>query len=934
MSLIPLDDDAREPRHLVERALGWLVAAICCVWVAHRVHLIDWTWDPFPHLSSLVLRDTTANGGDMGAHVYWPKFLAEEWFGRGRVQGWSPHWYGGFPIGQFYFPFPALAIALLDLVLPYNIAFKLVSISGPIALPAAAYVFGSKLRFPWPVPPLFAIVAVRYLFELRIGLNDDPGKAGWTIYGGNLASTMAGEFSFTIALALALFFVAALNVFLERGKRPWLPAVLLAATVTSHIVVAAFAALLGVLLALVHWWRYATTERRGTRGGFVKALVLTVPVAAVGALLTATWSLPLVGAQHFTASMRYEKVLNWGSALFGLESKRDADGLWAASGSIPRPWWLWALVAVAIFAAGWWRRATTLVLATACTIFGTLFVVWPEHHIWNTRFLPFYWLLLGLLAAVGAAELCRLAAYVVIGAGAWVRDGDRLDYLASVAAERAALAAGDLGQAGDFGQAGDLGQASAVEQYVPDHLRADGAAARRFRRLAMSITIGVLALAVGIPSFLWADKNREFVSSWAKWNFEGYEVKRPGPPPDGTDGKGWLEYQRIMSTMGALEPGRALWETGHAEFDNYGGALALELLPYWTDGRIGSMEGLYFESSATMPYHFLTTSEVAKSPSNPVRGLQYGSTADFDRGVRHMAMLGVRYYMAWTPEMQAKADANPDLHLVATVGDVDDRDPKSWKIYELADFALVAPLHNEPVVATVHGGDKAECFGTTPAEPPRYDPTLDDWECAAAPWWMNDALLDQTFADGGPDTWRRVDISELADVEAEPLPAVEVSDVVEAVDSLSFTVDRVGIPVVVRTSYFPNWEVSGAEGPWRISPNLMVVIPTERDVRLTYGLTGWDWAGRLGTLAGLVGLAGLVVWRPRRRSWFRPVPPTPAALDGPATDEPPGHGTGPAAEAMSGGERRAAPLPWPVPDPELSAPPPPFPPDPPALPES
>ena len=30
------------------------------------------------------------------------------------------------------------------------------------------------------------------------------------------------------------------------------------------------------------------------------------------------------------------------------------------------------------------------------------------------------------------------------------------------------------------------------------------------------------------------------------------------------------------------------------------------LLPFWTDGCIGSMEGLYFEASGSTPYHFLT----------------------------------------------------------------------------------------------------------------------------------------------------------------------------------------------------------------------------------------------------------------------------------------------------------------------------------------
>lgn len=861
--MIPLDDPLVAPRSKWERWGAWVIVAGCCLFVANRVHLI--TLDP---LGSLVLRNTTTNGGDMGAHVYWPKFLADEWFSNFRVQGWSPDWYSGFPIGQFYFPLPAVLIALLDVVMPYNVAFKVVVVIGPIGLPAAAYYFGSKLRFPWPAPPLFAIVAVRYLFEVRYGLDDAFDKHGWTIYGGNLASTMAGEFSFTLALVLALFFLGTLAVYLETGRRGWLPAVLLAGTVTSHIVVAAFAALLGVLVAFVYLGRWIITDRIATRPAWTKAWRLSQPVALVGFLLTATWSLPLVGAQGFTASMRYEKKSNWGSFLFGLKSQ-NIDGKWMSSGEWPRPLWLWALVAVAVFAAGWWRRATTLMLIVSCATFGALFVVWPEHHIWNTRFAPFYWLLLGFIAAVGAAELCRLIAYAWVGASDWIREGDRIDYLGALAAQREALAA-DAEVAEPPDSAGTEPQVVAappppswlehpedLEHFLPSRLRDDDSIVQRRRNITVGIVVSVLALALGGWSLIWTGQNQGVGSSWAKWNFEGYEAKG-----------GYAEYQALMAAMGELDPGRALWETGHDEFNAYGGALALELLPYYTDGRIGSMEGLYFESSATMPYHFLMVSRVAKSPSNPVRGLEYGNTGDFDKGVDQMRRLGVRYYMAFSTEMQDKAAANPDLRLVRSVDDLDGEDPILWNIYEIDDWSLVAPLPYEPVVAEVHGGTTAECFGSDP-EARQF--TLDDWECAAGPWWMDDDL-DLPFAADGPDDWQHMGIDELDAAERKPLSNVEISNVVEEVDSISFSVDEIGVPVVVRTSYFPNWEATGADGPWRLSPNMMVVIPRAKFVKLDYGFTNWDWLGRVGSVAGIVGLIWLLRRRPDRAAWFSPEP--------------------------------------------------------------
>ncbi len=50
--------------------------------------------------------------------------------------------------------------------------------------------------------------------------------------------------------------------------------------------------------------------------------------------------------------------------------------------------------------------------------------------------------------------------------------------------------------------------------------------------------------------------------------------------------------------------------------------------------------------------------------------------------------------------------------------------------------------------------------------------------------------------------------------------------------SISFDVDQVGVPVLVKVSYFPNWKVEGAEGPYRVAPNQMIVVPTENDVEL------------------------------------------------------------------------------------------------------
>ncbi len=75
---------------------------------------------------------------------------------------------------------------------------------------------------------------------------------------------------------------------------------------------------------------------------------------------------------------------------------------------------------------------------------------------------------------------------------------------------------------------------------------------------------------------------------------------------------------------------------------------------------------------------------------------------------------------------------------------------------------------------------------------------------------------------------------------------------------MSFKVSEIGVPVLVKVSYFPNWEVDGAKGPWRATPNLMVVLPTEEEVVLTYGRTGVDV---LSIFLSFIGLMLLFVLR-------------------------------------------------------------------------
>ena len=142
------------------------------------------------------------------------------------------------------------------------------------------------------------------------------------------------------------------------------------------------------------------------------------------------WLLPLLWQQAYTQSMRYTKLLPQGNfklpswmplpgpvrhTLEGLRGTRslrppldtNANPIKHFSPTLWLPWWIWVLAGVAIIAAGWYRRRSTLVLLVLALVIGVMFIEWPEHAIWNTRFLPFWMLSWAFLAAMGATEIAR-----------------------------------------------------------------------------------------------------------------------------------------------------------------------------------------------------------------------------------------------------------------------------------------------------------------------------------------------------------------------------------------------------------------------------------------------------------------------------------------------------------------------------------------------
>ena len=157
--------------------------------------------------------------------------------------------------------------------------------------------------------------------------------------------------------------------------------------------------------------------------------------------------------------------------------------------------------------------------------------------------------------------------------------------------------------------------------------------------------------------------------------------------------------------------------------------------------------------------------------------------------------MGVRYYMATSAQAIAAARGNPDLTEVATSG--------PWVIFEVADSELVEPLENEPAV--LEGVDDSQ----------------HEWVCAsrstrpagsagpAVSWFLDPTQWDVL---AGPQRPRRVAAGRRG--RAGPRrcrsPTSRCRTSRSTPTASPSTSTRSGTPVLVKASYFPNWQVVGA----------------------------------------------------------------------------------------------------------------------------
>ncbi|MFZ1062646.1 MAG: hypothetical protein WAN30_04155 [Acidimicrobiales bacterium] len=717
-------------------------------------------WELHPNL---IFSSTLITGGDTGSHLALPAYL--------RTQGdlfnftpWYPGWFAGMPAYSYYFVLPDILATWASYLIGFAVAMKLATILGSVLMPFCAYAMGRLFRAPRPIPIALALATLPFLFD-----------ASFTIDGGNLFSTMAGEYAFSLSLALSLLAIGLFARGVRTGRGYWICAICLSLVLAAHILPWFFTIVaIAVLVVFELLARRGLGDPEGqisVRGDYARPLRFAAGAGLLSLALSAWWLAPFLTTQQYSNSLGYSN-----DPVNTLHEIFTTLGWFSSAGGHGGDRWVISLAAVGIVVAFVVRDRLGMVLATLVVLSLLAFVYEPQSVIWNERLVPFWFITIHLIAGwLFAYPLSR-----------WARRPKKL------------RASSD----------GVLDEDPALGAF-------EGNEERRLRRsVNATVAMAVLGFASTVPgliapvaSALSMNTTGNQVSVWANTNYSGYQAQ-----------SGWPEYHDLITTVEKVARrygcGRAMWEYNSSE-QRFGTPEALMLLPYWTDNCVDSMEGLLFESSATTPYHFLDQAELSVSPSDAQANLDYGPL-DVAEGVEHLQMLGVKYYIAFSPEVIAQASSDPSLTLVATTKAWPSPGVK-WYVYKISDSPIVQPLTSLPnVVANV-----ASRVG---------------WLDANVTWWLDAKDWNVLAASTGPSNWPRTSSVDALEASA-PLANVTVSRVSVGTQSISFHVSRVGVPVEVKISYFPRWHAIGAAGPYRVSPNMMAVVPTSKDVTLVYGST-------------------------------------------------------------------------------------------------
>ncbi|MDC3226516.1 hypothetical protein OBA39_00210 [Acidimicrobiaceae bacterium] len=672
----------------------------------------------------LVFLNNTPTGGDMGAHIVAIDTFIKDFMPNFQISGWSNDWFAGYPLYYFYFPLPAIITFFLDVIFPFGVAFKLMVVISTILV-----VYSLEKLFRKDSNKLSSIGATAGLFYVF--------TESFTIYGGNLASTLAGQFSFAYSLAfgnLAIFYLIKSN----NKFRFSISSIFLSLCLLSHLI--------PFIIYIPIYGFYWLFKKENINQ---KILSITIFLA-----LVSRWFISLFMNLEFTTNMSYTPF----TQLEDLIKEDILPGIF---------------ICLALMIA----KSKDLIKYKSLNLFELYLVISsillyffvPEGALWNGRLVPFF--NLGIIFIT-----FKVIEIFVEDLNLYQQGIHILTILFLIGTIYCLYIFYDRWSSNE----------SYLNLYIPIIFLISIFAILNLKNVEIQINLLLVSIIFSTVSFL---------PHWLNWNFTGYEGKND-----------WTQIENLYSKLADLEPGRIMWEP-NSDMNKYGTPMTLMTIPYFTEHT--SMEGLYFDSSITTPFHFISVSGLAKRPSNPVGGLSYINN-QFDQGVEHLNHLGVDYFISYTEEIESKAMDSEKLILLFS--------SEPFSVFKV----------NSSKVELIYQDIKI--FSKASTQDGILSSILRDTD-------INN-FFDKAYESFDElDKKRVIEVSNGMNIVSSKKNDLQITDLNITNNKISFFTNSPGELHLIKVSYFPNWKITNGKGPFRTSPSFMSVIPDNKYVEITFEKT-------------------------------------------------------------------------------------------------
>ena len=698
----------------------------------------------------LVFSDLLPTGGDMGAHIVPTKFFVTELFNNFKLSGWSHDWFAGYPVYYFYFPLPPIITSLLSFLFPFSISFKTMVLISQVLLVISIEMLMRKNSKEFS----FYGFGVGLLYLLT---------ESFTIFGGNLASSLAGQYSFTYSIAFANFSIFYLLKSNHRYSTE-IASLLIGLSVLSHLIP------FMIYLPIFAYYFLKSNAK------------ITIKIAAFLFFLfiAMRFSISLFINLEFTTNMTYTPYTQ-------LSDLVKSDVL---------PFAIGAIIYVILSSSRTTLKAVAGFELYLVSISIFLFFYGPESALWNGRIVPFFNLgIIILFFNLLHFDIKNLTKKIQ---GKY----PLIVFILSINSYLMYL------YYSKWGNTYSTTTISINLIILLMFLISINSEKSLIYTTLVSLTFGTLS----------------YLPHWLNWNFSGYESKN-----------NWSDITTLYEGLDTLEPGRIMWEP-NSDLNKYGTPMVLMTIPMFTDHQ--SVEGLYFDSSITTPFHFLTVSGLAERPSNPVGGLTY-INGEFDKGFRLMEELGVDYFIAYTSSIKDKANESENFNFLFSneVFNVYSINTKKVELVEDSLHIFESPdFYDRLKNAVLRDGSEQSFFEAA------YKSFKEE---------LNHKIIEN--------------YDESLTVRSEKNTDLLISDLNIQNDLITFKTNKPNQLHLIKVSYFPNWKIKNGYGPFRISPSFMAVIPKDEFVEIKFESSNVEKALNLLSILSLFG-ALLITYKYKKRS--------------------------------------------------------------------